>query len=802
MGTINISSVKSPPKITSTVTVNANLDSTTTVHDLETPWNITNDNNTLKISQNGVSKTVSIAIGNYKTADLVQQIEQALNAAIGASGTEKFTVSYSPTGYTNEFVITNNTQNAVSLDLSDPNTTAGGLLGLGSTPVNVYDKYSKALADASLTTAVVAGNNDTIRFSYGGKSYTATIAAGAYGTIGALTTAIETALNTEGAAGAGGTTHNITDDTNSTPGNFRVTNSANKIVITHTNGGNVDLLWGTSKAAGYLGNSTKLSTETVLPSDEYTTGLADVASLTITNGVNDTIKFTSGGKSYTTTISDNGTVAYATTADLAIAIQTALNNAGGVGVQGTTYNTTDAAPGTPANFTVTASGNKIVISQANGTAAVPVSVDFLWNPLTSNASTNLGFSAKPSTETLLSSLTTAANFTNSVASYGNNAIFEVKTNNNQIAFNNGSDLIAELNVGSYTLEGMKNEIMNAMNTKSAAVGADRYTVDYDVTNKKFVIYNGDPTSAVPTNGNPLTIKWSNKSTTADQLLGFNSANDSDPISTTIGLGTGYIAGDFAATGFDALNSSTSSDFNTAITVYDSIGNGHMVSAYFKKTSESTAGNEWYYYAVVPSSDSLNGQVQVGAYGSMMFDTSGRLTANTQKLSNNFIFSGGVSATNPIQFDFGETTTAGGSGTTGTTQFGAANSISFQNQDGYSAGSLQSLVIDQSGDMNGIFTNGATKKVATVALYKFIAPTGLTKIGKNMYAESAGSGGPTPGRPGQSGMGTILASSLEMSNVDLADEFVKMISAQRGFQANTKIISTTDQMLTELMQLKQ
>jgi flagellar hook protein FlgE len=104
-------------------------------------------------------------------------------------------------------------------------------------------------------------------------------------------------------------------------------------------------------------------------------------------------------------------------------------------------------------------------------------------------------------------------------------------------------------------------------------------------------------------------------------------------------------------------------------------------------------------------------------------------------------------------------------------------------------------------MTGIFTNGQTLKVADVALARFIAPTVLTKLGRNLFAESSESGSPIIGTAGTAGRGRIFANSLEASNVDLADEFVKMIAAQRGFQANTRVITTTDDLLTELMMIR-
>jgi flagellar hook protein FlgE len=116
--------------------------------------------------------------------------------------------------------------------------------------------------------------------------------------------------------------------------------------------------------------------------------------------------------------------------------------------------------------------------------------------------------------------------------------------------------------------------------------------------------------------------------------------------------------------------------------------------------------------------------------------------------------------------------------------------------------MSNLTIDDNGIVTGTFTNGQTRTLAQVCLAKFEAPTELSKLGDNMYAQSSSSGQPIVGDPQTSGLGRTLSNTLEMSNVDLATEFTNLISAQRGFEANTKIITTTDQLLNELISIKQ
>jgi len=123
------------------------------------------------------------------------------------------------------------------------------------------------------------------------------------------------------------------------------------------------------------------------------------------------------------------------------------------------------------------------------------------------------------------------------------------------------------------------------------------------------------------------------------------------------------------------------------------------------------------------------------------------------------------------------------------------------QDGYEAGSLISLGVDQEGKVIGNFSNGRDNHVSTIAVASFINPQGLEKVGGNLFSTSWNSGEPQIGMAGTGERGSIASSSLEMANVDLSREFTEMIVAQRGFQANSKIITTSDEVLQELVNLK-
>jgi flagellar hook-basal body protein len=138
---------------------------------------------------------------------------------------------------------------------------------------------------------------------------------------------------------------------------------------------------------------------------------------------------------------------------------------------------------------------------------------------------------------------------------------------------------------------------------------------------------------------------------------------------------------------------------------------------------------------------------------------------------------------------------------GTTQYASESLNIFSSQDGYPAGSLQRISIDKDGVLTGIYTNGRHQPLYQIGLARFLNPWGLAKLGDNVYQETRWSGYGTINPPGFGGTGTIRANFLEQSNTDLADEIVNMIVTQRGFQANSKVVTTTDTMLAEVIEMK-
>jgi len=156
----------------------------------------------------------------------------------------------------------------------------------------------------------------------------------------------------------------------------------------------------------------------------------------------------------------------------------------------------------------------------------------------------------------------------------------------------------------------------------------------------------------------------------------------------------------------------------------------------------------------------------------------------------------------IKLDFGSRYNSGWvNDSLTTTQYSSASTTTYQAANGYGAGDLQSISVGTDGIITGHYSNGQVLSLYRIALAKFQNPQGLFKVGGNLFRETRNSGDAITNKPGTNGLGSISSNSLEQSNVDIATEFVRMISTQRGFQANSKIITVTDQMLAELINIK-
>lgn len=237
--------------------------------------------------------------------------------------------------------------------------------------------------------------------------------------------------------------------------------------------------------------------------------------------------------------------------------------------------------------------------------------------------------------------------------------------------------------------------------------------------------------------------------------------------------------------------SDAADYTTFVTAYDSLGNPQIISLLFAKASG--ASNTWNWQALVPYE---SGDYPSQDTGTLTFNADGSLaTGATTQITFDPDGSGGA-AEMTVNFDFG---TVGDFD--GITQFATSFSLTLKEQDGYASGTLDDIFIGDTGVVTGVFTNGVNKNLAQIALADFANPGGLLKAGDSLYKPSLSSGIAQQGKPGTGTMGTIASSTLEMSNVDLAQSFTEMILAQRGFQVNARVITTSDEMLQELVNLR-
>jgi flagellar hook protein FlgE len=251
--------------------------------------------------------------------------------------------------------------------------------------------------------------------------------------------------------------------------------------------------------------------------------------------------------------------------------------------------------------------------------------------------------------------------------------------------------------------------------------------------------------------------------------------------------------------FDPTNPDKTSNFNTSIVVYDNIGTQRLVTVYFNKA----ANGNWEYHGTIPGEDAEGGQpgtIVEMAKGKLTFDASGKLQQEVIE-SSAFNFNKGAAPGQNIVFNFGESITEGGDGFKAVTQYGSRSSISRHTQDGSSAATLSSLSFNDDGVLSASYDNGSQRDIAQIAIAKFENAEGMFKMGKNLFKETRKSGQAAVGNPGQDGRGEVLSKSIELSNVDIADEFINLMNAQRNFQANTKTITTADQMLQEVLNIK-
>jgi flagellar hook protein FlgE len=255
--------------------------------------------------------------------------------------------------------------------------------------------------------------------------------------------------------------------------------------------------------------------------------------------------------------------------------------------------------------------------------------------------------------------------------------------------------------------------------------------------------------------------------------------------TTVNVGLNLNAAAAIPTAAFSPSDATSYNNSTSLTIYDSLGTSHLATMYYRKT----AANTWATYLYVDGT-LVDGPDTLG------FSTSGALaTINTVAVppttitSPSFTPSGGGAAMT-LTLDYAAST-----------QFGSNFSVNSLTQNGYTTGRLSGVDIDTSGVVFARYTNGQSRALGQVALANFSNPQGLRQLGNTAWAESFESGAALIGAPGSASLGVLQSGALEGSNVDLTEQLVNMITAQRNFQANAQVISALDTVTQAIINIR-
>lgn len=263
--------------------------------------------------------------------------------------------------------------------------------------------------------------------------------------------------------------------------------------------------------------------------------------------------------------------------------------------------------------------------------------------------------------------------------------------------------------------------------------------------------------------------------TTELTLTTNLSSNSDPI----------------AAAFD-MTDPTTYNYSSSTQVFDSLGNPHLLTTYFIK--EDGAVNTW---SAAWSAEADDGTILQGEFANaLVFNNEGILLGNAAdpQVDTTAVIAGADIdwGANTVQTDI--------TVTYNNTQFNSDSVVLSQDQNGYGAGSLTGVEIDEEGIVTAVYSNGEMSKIAQLVLAKFQNRNGLRTAGSNLYTAGDEAGAARIGIPDPE-LGSIFTNSLELSNVDMGVEFVRMITVQRGFQANSKIITTVDELLGELINLK-
>ncbi len=314
---------------------------------------------------------------------------------------------------------------------------------------------------------------------------------------------------------------------------------------------------------------------------------------------------------------------------------------------------------------------------------------------------------------------------------------------------------------------------------------------------------------VPENAKTITIGSANVGwvkVDIDQLKSGNATvrtvapiNITEPVKMTIsptgdGKGVNFKIVDNGSAEITTVGLIEGQSHLTNITVYDRQGGEHNLSVTFEKLGN----NYWVYKAKFADNDDLNNYL-VNQHGYLVFDEYGRIDVDKTRQINN---TSEPYIVPPVKIKYPDGTIQTiDLDMAGVTQFKANTTTSPRSQNGYGMGMMTGYEIDEQGIITGIYDNGIRKDIAQIALANFRNPGGLQSLGNTLFSVGANSGLPQIGTANTGGRGKIMGGSLEMSNVDLSEEFSNMIIAQRGYQANSRVITTADRILEELVNMK-
>lgn len=383
-------------------------------------------------------------------------------------------------------------------------------------------------------------------------------------------------------------------------------------------------------------------------------------------------------------------------------------------------------------------GNNIANSETTGYKASSVSFADVF------ASSNVGLGVKVAS--------VSQNFNDGTVNTTDNGLDVAISNNGFFRVTDASGAVYYTRSGDFQLDNQRNLITST----------GLYVTGYAASGTPPTIQQGTTpvTLGIPTTGMPAKA-----TSTASMVLKLNS--DSDTLDDTA---------------FDP-NDSTTYSFSQPLTTYDSLGNPHNISLYFVKTSDSSPST-WEVHSV-DGSDSTGTPSDLGQ---LTFDTNGVLTGTDNFDINTVSVNGSAANTFNISF------------TGSQQQYTTASSASSPQQDGYYSGDLSSYEIADDGTITGTYSNGQTQLLGQIVLANFANPQGLKSEGDNVWTATSASGQAAIGLAGTGTYGTLTSGALESSNVDLSQELVNLIVAQRDYQSNAQTIKAQDTIMQTLVNL--